>query len=108
MEGVLQLPSEQVVYYRFGPGWSPCHVFFAEELLLPTPVPTGNPSQEIMHATRRLLVPQPLEEPQRDIVLYCSRSHSVGRVVANEVSCIMSCGAVVSWWCCLRYCRRNY
>jgi len=83
-EGILGLNPAQMVYYRFGPGWIPCHTYFAETLLLPNPVPTGNPSPEIIQATRRLLVPEPLQIENRDIVIYCSRRNSFDRVVANE------------------------
>ncbi len=81
-EEILKIPSERMIYYRFGAGWMPCEVFFAEMIIFPTPTTTGNPAPEMLDGLRSIFgIP---ETSDNETIVYFSRKYAPDRVVANE------------------------
>eukprot|EP01113_Clastostelium_recurvatum_P025687 TRINITY_DN308_c0_g1_i5.p1 TRINITY_DN308_c0_g1~~TRINITY_DN308_c0_g1_i5.p1 ORF type:complete len:1254 (+),score=420.56 TRINITY_DN308_c0_g1_i5:132-3893(+) len=83
----LKIPQNRLVFYRYGSGWDPCHVYYAEELYMINPTATGNPSVELMDAMRQMFLdvnPNLPNEEERNLIVYMSRKGSVNRKVDNE------------------------
>ncbi|KAF2076181.1 hypothetical protein CYY_002535 [Polysphondylium violaceum] len=90
MEELLKFNSSRILYYNPGEGWDPCKVFYAEMLMLPTPIPTGSPPREMMDSMRNIIYEKNnidivSKEPTK-YVIYSSRAMtwSKKRMVANE------------------------
>jgi hypothetical protein len=81
-EEILKIAPERMAYYRFGAGWQPCHVFYAETVILPTPTTTGNPPPEMLAGLRSIFGIPPVGDNKT--LVYFSRKNSPDRIVANE------------------------
>eukprot|EP01133_Synstelium_polycarpum_P015137 gene15137-17916_t len=96
MEQLLKVPAQRILYFNPGAGWDPCTIFFAQEVHLPTPIPTGHPPREMIHNMRNIIMrsnnlPTYAEEDtpkfaSGNVVIYASRqlTQSKQRKVNNE------------------------
>ncbi|EGC36045.1 hypothetical protein DICPUDRAFT_47347 [Dictyostelium purpureum] len=95
MVDTLKFPEHRIVYFNPGPGWEECKAYYAETLLLPTPIPPGNPSRESLFKLREFFYKQNNlilgnddfnDNTKKPIIMYCSRINSASpqRKVQNE------------------------
>ncbi|KAM9947998.1 hypothetical protein ACTFIT_001339 [Dictyostelium discoideum] len=90
MVDTLKFSPDRIIYFKPGSGWDPCVVFFANTLLLPTPIPPGQPPREMISKLRDYFYQKndiDIVAPiNRNVIMYASRKSTLSplRKVSNE------------------------